>query len=179
MGSWSRYRRAGGGGGGLFLRVESGGRDFGPGVEFLVPPTAVPHESYVRWTDDGAVDEDGPGDGVSRRVLIHVVRPTGEPGILDLPPGAWDELAEALDHPKVGGTDQIYEVAKKGSALQTRWRVRRLDRATPDQIAWAARAALPEITRGRPMQPAEAPTKPEITRGSVEPAEPPPDDIPF
>src|SRR5262245_27367531 len=152
MSKWSRYKSSGGGGsGGLFLRVESGA----PGVEFLVPPTMVPHERYVRW-DDAAksyVDEAGPGPDIQVKILLAVVRPNGEPGILEIPPGTFADLCTCLDHPKVGGVEQLYEVSKTGTGKGTRWKVVRLDRATPEQIAFAARAALPAITKGTPMKP--------------------------
>lgn len=191
MGSWGKYKRPSGGGGGLFIRVESGQ----PGVEFLVPPGMIPHERYVRWDDAAGtyVDEDGPGEGISVKILLAVVRPSGEPGILEVPPGTFADLCDALDHPKVGGVEQVYEVSKTGTGKSTRWSIVRLDRATPDQIARAARAALPEITKGRPMTPSgdsakadelakvvrETRAKTVATQDIREPGDEPDADIPF
>lgn len=180
MSKWSEMgkRAKSAGGSGLFVSVESDQ----PGVEFLVPPGMTPYERYIKWPKNGGPPEDVDrgGPDIQCKILLSVVRANGEPGILEIPPGTFADLCACLDHPKVGGVEQIYEVSKTGSGMKTRWKMQRIDRATPEQIAIAARATLPEPNKGRPM--GEAPPKPPsvATQDIREPGDEQPDEsIPF
>jgi hypothetical protein len=186
MGKWGNYAAPkGGGGGGLFVQF-----DDGVAVEVMVPPTAKPYQRYRKWNQATSKYEDasGPGKDIQPRILLPVFVIAAESvKILEMPPSTWSDFANRLDHEKVGGTDQIYEVSKSGKGKDTRWSVTRLDRAEPARIAQVARAELPDMDGfGTPVPMAGEPSKPAAQPAQAAPAPtssasnvPLDDDIPF
>lgn len=184
MGKWGSYAQStkskgGGGGGGLFLKIEDG-----QSVEFMVPPTSVPHRRYRRWLQGAGKYEDvaGPGEGVQERILLGVMEVmSGEAKVLEMAASTFRDLAGCLDHPKVGGTDQIYEIARTGQGKDTRWKIQRIDRAEPAQVAQCGRLSLPDLGQwADPIQASDP--EPAPVRGRNAPKQPEPEldpDVPF
>lgn len=183
MSKWSQYaQKAGpksrgtGGGGGLFLRLKDG-----DSVKYVVPPTATPHQRYQRWTGSEYEQADGPGEGVKAQILVPVmVVPDNEIKILGLSPTAFVTFCDRMADPDIGGNEQVYRMKRTGADLDTVYDVQRLDRATPDQIAMAARHAIPDLSQwGDPIPGVDEPAK-KATASKPQPAQTQPDsDVPF
>jgi hypothetical protein len=183
--AWGKYappKGSGGGGGGLFLKLEPGDR-----VEFLVPPQARPHQRYRRWDQKAGKYEDAsPGEKDAQcRILLPVVRAAdNDVKILEMAPSTWVDLIGCLDHPRVGGVEQIYEISRQGAGKDTRWKLQRIDRAPADQVALAGRVALPDMDQYGDPVPESTGTEPVPTPAATSSAATPAankadDDIPF
>lgn len=191
MGWKDRYKSSGSGGGGgdgLFLRFKD--KD---AVEFIVPPDAEPHQRYQRFDEKSGKYEkmDGPGEGVQARILMPVFVVSRRSGsgaasavndmkILEMAPSTFADLCSALDHERVGGTDQIYELRREGEKMATRWKVARIDRATDAQLRSVRGTDIPDLGRFGDPIPESGETTPAPGTGAPRDGEPLPDDgIPF
>lgn len=180
MSKWSQYaqkagpRGGGGGGGGLFVKLGDG-----ESVKYIVPPLAVPHQRYQFWNGSEYEQRDGPGEGVQAKILVPVmVLPDNEIKVLQLSPTAFVTFCDRMADADIGGNDQVYRLKRTGAGLDTVYDVQRLDRATPDQIAMAARHAMPDLGKwGDPIPGADTPEKPKAQPAQKQPE--PDSDVPF
>jgi hypothetical protein len=61
--------------------------------------------------------------------------------------GTFQDLCKCIDHARVGGLGQIYEISREGKGMKTRWKVSRIDKAADDTVKAANRAEQPDLER--------------------------------
>jgi hypothetical protein len=180
MSRWSQYKNQAkpGGSSGLFVRLKSD-----EPVEFVIPKKGVPHTRWVKWVDGKSEESSAKDPEAKQRILVpvYVVRRDADGGVdlrpgedqqirvLELSPGTFGDLCSAIDHPRVGGDEQIYELSRTGSGMETRYKISRIDRATQPVLDRVQALSIPDLTRyGDPLATEPAPAR-----------ETPPDDSPF
>ena len=162
MGKYGDFDVPKGGGDGLFVKLNSG-----ESIEFLVSKDAKPFRRMKEW------------DGVTRpRVLFPIyVIAADDMKIFEMAPSTWHDLAARLDHERVGGHRQVYELARQGAGKDTKWSITRIEEADATKLDRVAKLPLPDMGRyGEPIGKGGG--------GGATPAHPGPaastdDDIPF
>lgn len=185
----------GGGGGGLFVKLTNGEQ-----IDFVVCPSAEPHESVTRWDDaeNKSVKCSRTDEGAQVKILVaayvvakrgkgaKVNEPVGDVKIIKFSPRTFVDLCDAIDDEDVGGEDQVYRLKRTGDGLETRYAITRIDKASADVLRAANTADVPDMGRyGDPIgaKVSSGPAKPaaKVNGAAVTPASAEPDDfdVPF